>query len=283
MNLNFYDIEYSHNPFDVWNSLKTLPPVNPDSYDSLYDFCKETSRYHFDNSVDDRTLIGTDLSPVIPICRFAGDWTDQIKTLYENSTPATFDYRSGPRRNITNNFEENDFRKWGYDIDGGYAINNRTILENGNVKPDDPIKRFERTDFVKNIQEMLHLDTPLAIKLDTQKPGQCFYWHLDNFGGMLKKLRNDYDKEFVGDVDQRKLMRLIVFLDDQQVGHHWQQGNLLLKWKKGDCITWPWRDVPHGTANYGHTNRPTLNITGIVTDKTLEFLKNVKRQDYIYV
>jgi len=283
MNLNHYEIEYSNNPYEVWNSLETLPPVSPDGHTSLYEFCKLTSRYHFDDTKDDTELIGTNLSPVIPICRFRGDWVDEVTSMYEKSTPATFDYRSSPRREITNSFEENDFRKWGYDIDGGYAINNRTILDNGKVIPNDPIKRFERTDFVKKIQSMFALGTPLAIKLDTQRPGQCFYWHLDNFGGMLKRLRKDYDQEFAGDVDQRKLMRLIVFLEDQQLGHQWQQGNLLLKWKKGDCITWPWRDMPHGTANYGHTNRPTLNITGIVTDETLEFLKYASTTDYIDV
>ena len=41
-----------------------------------------------------------------------------------------------------------------------------------------------------------------------------------------------------------------------------------------DCFTWPWRDIPHGTANFGHEPRPTLNITGAVTDRTLEVLKN---------
>ena len=49
---------------------------------------------------------------------------------------------------------------------------------------------------------------------------------------------------------------------------------LLIKWKRGDCITWPWRDVPHGTCNYGHKPRPVLNITGIVTEGTKEFLSN---------
>ena len=40
MNLNHYEIEYSNNPYEVWNSLETLPPVSPDGHDSLYEFCK---------------------------------------------------------------------------------------------------------------------------------------------------------------------------------------------------------------------------------------------------
>ena len=72
-------------------------------------------------------------------------------------------------------------------------------------------------------------------------------------------------------------MRIVIFLDDQKVGQHWQHGNLIIKWKKGDCISWPWKDVPHGTANYGHDLRPTLNVTGEVTEKTYDFLNNVNR------
>jgi hypothetical protein len=90
----------------------------------------------------------------------------------------------------------------------------------------------------------------------------------------MKGQRGNYERFADCDYDQRKMLRLIVFLEDQKPGHIWQQGNMLLRWKKGDCFTWPWRDIPHGTANFGHVPRPTLNITGAVTDRTLEVLKN---------
>ena len=101
-----------------------------------------------------------------------------------------------------------------------------------------------------------------------------FYYHLDNFGALLKSKRGDYERFADCDYDQRKIIRLIVFLEDQQPGHIWQQGNEYLSWKKGDCFTWPWKDIPHGTANFGHSPRPTLNITGMLTDKSYEALKN---------
>ncbi len=69
-----------------------------------------------------------------------------------------------------------------------------------------------------------------------------------------------------------------VFLDDQKQGQVWKQGNNFLTWKKGDCFTWPWRDIPHGTANFGHDPRPTLNITGEVTEETYKFLKTCPRR-----
>jgi hypothetical protein len=46
------------------------------------------------------------------------------------------------------------------------------------------------------------------------------------------------------------------------------QGNMTLRWNKGDCFAYPWRDVPHGTANFGHSTRVALNVTGILTEKS---------------
>ena len=163
----------------------------------------------------------------------------------------------------TYSWEENDFRRWGYDIDGGYTIANRKFKPHGTSAWNDALQY---------ILDCFGFEQPGVVKLDVQMPGQCFYWHLDAFGGVLKSHRGDFDAHSASDLDQRKTMRTMIFLDDQHLGQMWQQGNLLLEWQRGDCITWPWRDIPHGTCNYGHTPRPVLNITGTLTDKTWEFL-----------
>tara|TARA_B110000977_G_C11055277_1_gene483828 strand:+ start:1213 stop:2007 length:795 start_codon:yes stop_codon:yes gene_type:complete len=262
--MNFYDIEFSRNPLNMWNKLKTKSPVKKEGYNSLYDFCKATSRYHFDETVDDIAQLDTDCPPIIPIGNIAGDWDQEVKKLSKETTPATFGFRTTTRADITNAWEENDFKKWGYNIDGGYTIANRTI-------------RPELEESLQFIVDSFGFEKPGVVKFDVQMPGQCFYWHLDNFGGVLKRRRKEYNKSDEGDLDQRKVMRTVIFLDDQQQGQVWQQGNLLLGWKRGDIITWPWRDIPHGTCNYGHKPRPVLNITGILTDKTREFLTSIKR------
>ena len=259
--MQFYNIEYSKNPFDQWNKLKTNPPVDKQGYDSLYEFCKATSRYHFDETINDLESFDSDCPVVIPIKNFTGNWKEQVNNLTQETKPELFAKRAGRRMPTNNDLEANDFKKWGYDIDT-YAIANRVL------KP-------ELTDELKSIVESFCFVEPCVVKFDVQMPGQCFYWHLDNFGGVLKKFRGDYEKAGTGDIDQRDVMRLIIFLEDQKQGQVWQQGNLLLNWKKGDCITWPWKDIPHGTCNYGHSPRPVLNVTGIVTDKTREFLTNV--------
>lgn len=255
----FYKIQYNNNPLEQWNKLKTLPPVSKDGYDSLYDFCRATSNYHFDENKSDLDSFDTDCPAVIPIKRFEGDWSELVEILSTQTAPATFDKRKQTRLENNNNWEENDFRRWGYDIDGGYTIANRLL-------------RPELVGDLERIVNDFGFAEPGIVKFDVQMPGQCFYWHLDNFGGVLKRQRGDYDQASTADLDQRDVMRLIIFLDDQKQGQMWQHGNLLLQWEKGDCITWPWRDVPHGTCNYGHFPRPVLNITGVVTDKTREFL-----------
>ena len=261
--MDFYKIEYSRNPGNTWKSLKTNPVVDPKNYESLWHWSKDASRYHFDRTKSDVASLDTDCPVVIPIRRFSGDWDSAVQEIAEQTAPATFDMRSTKREDKNNSWEENDFRRWGYDIDGGYTIANRKFKPHGTSAWNDALQY---------ILDCFGFEQPGVVKLDVQMPGQCFYWHLDAFGGVLKSHRGDFDAHSASDLDQRKTMRTMVFLDDQHLGQMWQQGNLLLEWQRGDCITWPWRDIPHGTCNYGHTPRPVLNITGTLTDKTWEFL-----------
>ena len=259
--LQQYKIDYTRNPLEAWNGLKTSPPVDKKDYDGLFDFCKASSGYHFDETVDDIAGLTGDFPAVIPIKRFSGDWDDAVKELSQHVVPATFDIRKKPRMQTNNDFEEHDFRQAGYDIDGGYA----------------PVSRIWRPELHGALQEIVDafgfdFSQPGNVKFDVQMPGQVFYWHLDNFGGLLQRWRGDHDIAAKVDYDQRLMMRAIVFLDDQQLGHHWQHGNLSVHWQRGDCIAWPWRDIPHGTANYGHHPRPVLNVTGMVNDTTRELL-----------
>lgn len=260
---------FNNNPHQQWLNLQTASPTNYKDYNSLFDFCKSTSRYHFDRTVDDTT---SDPPIYIPICRFIGNWDDEVKELTSKAEPATFDFRAEVRADNNNNLEYNDFKKWGYNVDAtenSYAVLNR-------------VRQSKMPDIFKKMNDVLGLDTMQAaprpganLKFDVQMPGQMFYWHLDNFGGMLKNARQDYKTFADCDLDQRKVMRVIVFLEDQQEGQVWKQGNEFITWKKGDCMTWPWRDIPHGTANFGHVARPTLNITGTVTEKTWQFLQEI--------
>lgn len=256
-------MNFDKSPYDLWSNLKTATPLTNEGFDSLYEFCKATSLYNSDSPPPD----------LIPICNFSGDWDAEVKAMTEQTAPATFDYRAETRWDNNNNMEFNDFKRWGYNVEGDnpYTVLNRT-------------RNATLTPILDKIEKIFKFGNPARLeggepntKFDVQLPGQMFYWHLDNFGGILKKQRDDYKKLAACDHDQRLIMRVIVFLDDQHPGQVWQQGNSYLTWKRGDCMTWPWRDIPHGTANFSHHPRPTLNVTGTVTEETYEFLKTCPR------
>lgn len=266
-------MNFNNNPYEQWTNLKTADPVDYKDYDGLFNFCKATSNYHFDETIDD-TDPTANPPVIIPICNFQGNWDNEINQMSAIAEPATFDYRSDVRQDNNNNLEYQDFKKWGYKVD---AEDENPYVLLDRVRHTDMPVIFQK---IVDVFKMTHPNgrRPDAnVKFDVQRPGQLFYWHLDNFGGLLKNLRKDYTEFAPCDYDQRKLMRLIVMLEDQKIGQTWRQGNTYITWKKGDCFTWPWRDIPHGTANFSHYDRPTLNITGTVTPGTLEFLKTCPR------
>lgn len=109
------------------------------------------------------------------------------------------------------------------------------------------------------------------LKFHNQKTGQMLVWHIDNFASRTE--RENSFKIIDADKDSGLMRRFTVMLDDWHHGQifaignsHWHQ------WKRGECITWEWQDMPHGTCNMGWDDRPMLQITGYVTDITQELL-----------
>jgi hypothetical protein len=76
--------------------------------------------------------------------------------------------------------------------------------------------------------------------------------------------------------DPSTVSRYMIQLTDWQPGHFWSYGNYLFTgWTAGDVTTFDWQNVPHSTANAGHSPRVTLQVTGIRTARTQEFLKTL--------
>jgi hypothetical protein len=46
-------------------------------------------------------------------------------------------------------------------------------------------------------------------------------------------------------------------------------------WVAGDVTTFDWQNIPHATANASHHPRVTMQVTGIITDETREFLSKL--------
>jgi len=101
-----------------------------------------------------------------------------------------------------------------------------------------------------------------------QKPGQMMAEHHDNIMGRSDNGLDPHPEE---------TRRFVIMLDDWHRGQVFHVGNdSLTRWKKGDCITWEWKDMPHSTANSGWSDRPMLIVTGDVTDKTIKLVEDAR-------
>lgn len=75
-----------------------------------------------------------------------------------------------------------------------------------------------------------------------------------------------FDKALRQPKNTTPIHRVFVALSDWQPGWMFQFGvDHWTNWKKGDVVTFDWRNVPHATANAGFSPRPLLKITGFST------------------
>jgi hypothetical protein len=120
---------------------------------------------------------------------------------------------------------------------------------------------YELPPLFQRIADQFALDNSMA-RIHVQTPGQVWNLHLDK----LEKWMPD---------DPTQVVRYFVQMTDWQPGHFWSYGNYMWSgWQAGDVSTFDWLNVPHSTANAGHTPRATLQVTGIKTTGTNEFLNN---------
>ena len=49
------------------------------------------------------------------------------------------------------------------------------------------------------------------------------------------------------------------------------------RWKAGEAHIFDWANVPHATANASNFPRPTIQITGLKSEKTREIIANGSR------
>lgn len=92
-------------------------------------------------------------------------------------------------------------------------------------------------------------------RLHIQRPGQLLNMHIDD---LTSKEQNP-----------NEVRRFIIAVEDWCPGQVFQFGNAVWsQWRAGDCVTWSWQDIPHGSANFGWENRPMIQVTGYVTQLT---------------
>lgn len=212
---------------------------------SAWELIKQRSNYHFDNfRVDPDQDKVTFLGNILPF------WQAELATIIDLAEPKTWRTRGQglDRSNEEYDQEEYDLEKFGYGKD--HVVGDLT---------------WKVPEIFDKISVWFGMDN-CKMRLHVQRPGQVWHLHLDK----LEKWNPE---------DPSKVMRVMIALNDCEPGHFFSYGNYIhTGWHAGDVTTFDWQNVPHSTANAGHGPRITLQMTGVITDKTKDFLRILRSQ-----
>ena len=211
---------------------------------SSWEITKQRSTYHFDN-----TKFDPDQDKVTHLGNINPFWLHELETIKKLAKPKTWRTRGKGLDRPANEYneEEYDLEQFGYGKD--FVIGNLT---------------WEVPEIFNKILDGLGMDNS-KMRLHVQNPGQVWNLHLDK----LEKWNPE---------DPNKVMRIMIALNDWEPGHFFSYGNYIYSgWRAGDVTTFDWQNIPHSTANAGHNPRITLQITGVITDKTKDFLSTLQR------
>jgi hypothetical protein len=236
-------------------------PRQPITNHSRWELCNSFSNY-------DHTRPGPDpIDTVIDrLGVFEIDFAEDIRIAEQKSIPTTWVDRTGtpeyrdPSSTHYPAATKYDFEKIGVDIDDFFIFDSadmgpatKAISNFVGVDP-TPAETHARREYG---YELVHI----------QRPGQILNYHYDTYHAVIKEM-----PELAWQPE--RLRRFCIFMDDWKPGHIWVSGNATLEgWKKGECITWEWIHMPHGTANISHEPRYSLHLTGFMTEKTWKFYK----------
>lgn len=213
---------------------------------SNWEITKARSKYHFDNFKVDPVwdcvdLIGT-INPF---------WLNDLSSIIQTSKAVTWRTRGREndplkRQSIEYDHEDYDLEQQGYGKD--YVVTNLN---------------YDVPEIFTDLINKFALEKTMA-RIHVQLPGQVWNLHLDKLEKWMPQ-------------DPTQVARYFIQLTDWEQGHFWSYGNYMYSgWKAGQVTTFDWMNVPHSTANAGHNPRLTLQITGIKTAKTSEYLNKLK-------
>jgi hypothetical protein len=179
-------------------------------------------------------------------------WTQDLADIVDNSKPATWATRGYKGEGIEAPPEELEREE--YDL-----------IANG-MSRDLPITHlnWQIPESLQRISDSFALEHCMN-RIHVQQPGEVWNLHIDK----LHKWDPDHPES---------IMRIMIQLTDWQPGQFWEYGNYHYnQWQAGDVTTFDWQNIPHCTANAGHNPRVTYQLTGIITEKTNDFLKRLTR------
>jgi len=224
--------------------------------ESRWEFTKNRSRWHFDTKKPPETGVDS----YTHVCRFEGNFSDAIAEILPLTTPRNWSTR---KNQINTDKKEQIYsaKQEEFDLIKAGADPKKEIFHRA---PANDIPIFSK------IGDWLGMDKTI-INFHNQTTGQLMHTHIDVFSNRPER-NNSFE---VSDMDlhPETMRTFIVMLADWQLGQIFQIGNAnFTQWRAGDCITWEWFDMPHSTANMGWWDRPMLQITGYVTDKTRDVM-----------
>lgn len=216
---------------------------------SNYLTTRAKSTYHFDTTRRDRRE---------DVIRYLGhidpttEWRSAVDDIIAKSRPATWETRGykgegvlPPREDLA--AEEYDLEMGGYGKD--YVITHMS---------------WDIPECFEKIVNQFALQDCMA-RLHVQKPGEMWNLHIDK---LQKWAPNNPDS----------VIRIFIQLTDWAPGQFWEFGNYHWRqWRAGDVVSFDWANMPHCTANAGYDPRVTLQLTGVKTDLTYDFLAHLKQ------
>jgi hypothetical protein len=209
---------------------------------SRWNLTKSRSNWHFDTTRPPKE----GLDSFTHVCRFDADFSEAIAYCMPNTQA----------------------KNWAAESRLGKGAQN-DLIEHG-ANPDSEIFSFTNAhdiELFQKISEYLGIKQSI-MRFHNQTTGQMLHLHLD--------ILDDRTNLKVKKASARR--RFAIMLADWQLGQIFQIGNAnFTQWQAGDCITWEWQDMPHSTANMGWWDRPMLQLSGLVTKRTLEVLSGASK------
>ena len=208
---------------------------------SSWDETKKRTRYHYDNKkIDPLYDTVTNLGNFVPC------WQQELDKIIKESNSATWRTRGQAGKSRP----ETELAAEEYDLDrAGYGKNYKITNLNWDIPP-----------VLQRISDLFALDDAMT-RIHVQVPGQVWNLHLDK---LEKWAPNNPDS----------VLRVQIQLTDWEPGQFWSYGNYHHSmWSAGDVTTFNWQHVPHATANAGLEPRVTLQVTGVQTERTRDFLR----------
>jgi hypothetical protein len=209
---------------------------------SNWQISRQQSTYHFDCTRNDSPeKVMSYLGHIEPT------WTQDLPLIVAQSRPATWATRGYKGEGIEAPPEELEREE--YDL-----------ISNG-MPRDLPITHltWRLPESLQRISDAFALENCMN-RIHIQRPGEVWNLHIDK----LQKWDPDHPES---------IMRIMIQLTDWRPGQFWQYGNYNYhQWRAGDVTTFDWANIPHATANAGFDPRVTLQLTGIRTAATMDYL-----------